>query len=162
MGRFYRNEYLFSEVYFKKITKINENPCFLTALSALQHYRETADSTSLQAWNDSFVYEVLRALKFGMHKVDEHLMLLYQPGIPDQIISLCYVGLPSEELDNTTMGRNWAEKLIRYLRQRELKWGILTNGDYWRIYYGLTEEEIQTLFHSMQSSHVSKFKTSSE
>jgi len=33
------------------------------------------------------------------------------------------------------MGRNWAEKIIRNLREHEMKWGLLTNGEQWRIYH---------------------------
>jgi len=53
MGRFYKNEYLFSEIYLKEITKIDEDPSVLATLSALKQYREYADSTSLQACNSS-------------------------------------------------------------------------------------------------------------
>jgi len=50
-------------------------------------------------------------------------------------LSLCYVVLPEENLDNTTIGRNWAEKIIRALREKNLQWGLLTNGKQWRIYH---------------------------
>ena len=43
--------------------------------------------------------------------------------------------LPDENLDNTTIGRNWAEKIIRALREHNLQWGLLTNGKQWRIYH---------------------------
>ena len=33
------------------------------------------------------------------------------------------------------MGRNWAEKAIRSLRHHNLKWGLLTNGEQWRVYH---------------------------
>ena len=31
--------------------------------------------------------------------------------------------------------RRWAEKVIRSLRHHNLKWGLLTNGQQWRIYH---------------------------
>jgi len=103
----------------------------------LKEYRDYADTSSLEAWNESFVHEILKALRFGVRKVDEDTTLLYQLG-SDSTITLCYSLLPSEDLDSTTIGRNWAEKIIRKLRDNKLEWGILTNGDCWRIYH--TEE----------------------
>ena len=137
MKNFYRNEYLFSEIYLQEITQIEENPAVKATLSTIKEYRDYADTSSLAAWNESFVHEILKALRFGVRKVDENVVLLYQLG-SDSTITLCYSLLPSENLDSTTMGRNWAEKIIRNLRDNQLKWGILTNGDWWRIYH--TEE----------------------
>jgi hypothetical protein len=137
MKIFYRNEYLFSEIYLREITQIEEDPAVKATLSALKEYREYADTTGLDEWNSSFVHEILKALRFGVRKVDENTALLYQLG-SDSTITLCYSLLPSEDLDSTTMGWNWAEKIVRNLRDNQLKWGILTNGDCWRIYH--TEE----------------------
>lgn len=137
MKNFYKNEYLFSEIYLREITQLEEDPAVKATLSALKEYREYADTSNLETWNESFVHEILKALRFGVRKGDENAALLYQLG-SDSTVTLCYSLLPSEVLDSTTMGRNWAEKIIRNLRNNQLKWGILTNGDWWRIYH--TEE----------------------
>jgi hypothetical protein len=138
MKQYYRNEYLFSEIYLKEITEIAEDPGVIAKLSTLKENREYAKTTNLQEWNKSFTHEVLKALQFGVRTEDEHVALLHQVGSPDAIISLCYCLLPSEDLDNTLMGRNWSEKIIRNLRKNNLRWGILTNGEKWRNYH--TEE----------------------
>ena len=137
MKNFYKNEYLFSEIYLREITQIEEDPAVKATLSVLKEYREYAVKSGLEAWNTSFVHEILNALRFGVRKIGENTALLYQLG-SDSTTTLCYSLLPSESLDSTAMGRNWAEKTIRKLRNNQLKWGILTNGDRWRIYH--TEE----------------------
>lgn len=138
MEKLYKNEYLFSEIYLKEITKIKEDSGIVATLSTLKEYREYAHFETLEEWNRSFVHEVLKALKFSIKIVDENVSYVYQLGKPDENISICYSLLPSEDLENTSMGKNWAEKIIRNLKKNAFKWGILTNGDKWRIYY--TEE----------------------
>jgi len=137
MKLFYKNEYLFSEIYLKEITKIEEDTAVKATLASLKEYRDYANTSDLSAWNESFVHEILNALKFGVSKIDSNTALLSQFG-SDQVITLCYSLLPSEDLNLTSMGQNWSEKIIRNLINNNLKWGILTNGDQWRIYY--TEE----------------------
>ncbi len=137
MKLFYKNEYLFSEIYLKEITQIEEDPAVKAILTSLKEYRDYADTSNLSVWNESFVHEILNALKFGVRKIDGNTALLNQFG-SDEIITLCYSLLPSEDLNSTLMGQNWSEKIIRNLKETNLKWGILTNGDQWRIYH--TEE----------------------
>jgi len=131
---YYKNEYLFSEIYLQEITQVKEDPTVKATLTTLKEYRDYADTSSLEAWNLSFVHEILNALRFGVQKIDDNTVLLYQLG-SDATTALCFSLLPSEDLDSTTMGRNWSEKLIRNIRNNHLKWGILTNGDHWRIYH---------------------------
>lgn len=138
MEKFYKNEYLFSEIYLKEITEIEEDPGVIAALAALREYRDYASTSSIQEWNKTYIHEVLNALEFGLRKINDNIVLLYQLGNPNQIISICYSLLPSEDLNNTNLGKNWAEKIIRNLRDNRLTWGILTNGEKWRIYH--TEE----------------------
>lgn len=135
MPQHYRNEYLFSEIYLKEITEILEAPNIKAEINTLKENREYANSTSLAEWNKSFVHETLNALQFGLKKIDDHLALLFTPGAPEKYFSLCYCLLPTEKLDNSLMGQNWAEKIVHNLRKYDLKWGILTNGDLWRIYH---------------------------
>lgn len=137
MKLFYKNEYLFSEIYLKEITQIEEDPAVKATLASLKEYRDYANASNLSAWNESFVHEILNALKFGVRKIDSNTALLNQFG-SNEIITLCYSLLPQEDLNSTLMGQNWSEKIIRSLKENNLKWGILTNGDQWQIYH--TEE----------------------
>jgi type I restriction-modification system DNA methylase subunit len=78
---------------------------------------------------------VLYALGFNIQAESENVTQLFPMGSADHPISVCYILLPGENLDNTTMGRNWAEKIIHNLREHEMQWGLLTNGEQWRIYH---------------------------
>ncbi|NLK72543.1 MAG: N-6 DNA methylase [Clostridiales bacterium] len=134
----YKNEYLFSEAYLAEITQIEASPDVTATLNTLKEFREFAHTSSLNDWNRSYIHEVLFTLKFNLKPVDDNLTELFELGNTDSPISICVSLLPGENLDNTLLGTNWAEKVIRNLRKYNLKWGILTNGDFWRIYH--TEE----------------------
>jgi len=135
MTTYYRNVYLFSEIYLQEITQQPEDTEILASLTTLKEYREFARTATIQEWKESFVHEVLYALRFNIKIENERLTLLYPVGNMETPLTLCYVLLPTEDLDNTTMGRNWAEKVIRSLRHHNLKWGLLTNGEQWRMYH---------------------------
>lgn len=137
MTTYYRNEMLFSEIYLEEITRQVEHAEVLASLNVLAQYREYANMISLQAWKESYVHEVLAALGFSARSHTSSLTFLYPMGRAgnEEPLSLCYILLPDENLDHTTMGRNWAEKIIRALRQHNLPWGLLTNGKRWRIYH---------------------------
>lgn len=140
MPAYYHNEMLFSEIYLEEITRQPENAEVLATFNVLKDYREFSDSSSLEAWKSGYVREVLSTLGFYTLANGEHTYYLFQSGSSgdDQPQSICYVVLRDESLDNTTVGRNWAEKIIRALREKNLHWGLLTNGRLWRIYH--TEE----------------------
>jgi len=135
MRSYYRNEYLFSEIYLEEITRVPEQSEVLASLNTLKDYRDYADTSSLRAWKESFVHQALYTLGFNVQTENENVTLLFPMGNADHPISVCYILLPDEDLDNTTMGRNWAEKIIRNLREHKLEWGLLTNGEQWRIYH---------------------------
>lgn len=137
MTTYYHNEMLFSEIYLEEITRQIENADALASLKVLGEYREYADIHNLQSWKESYVHEVLSALGFYAQSNSQSVTYLLPMGSngAESPLSLCYVILPNESLDNTTIGRNWAEKIIRALREKELQWGLLTNGKQWRVYH---------------------------
>ncbi len=128
MTSYYRNETLFSEIYLEEITRQPEHDDVLASLRVLREYRDYADTSSLETWTQSYIHEVLAALGFHAQAQKPGLSNLYPIGNVDQPVSLCFVTLPDENLDNTLLGRNWAEKTIRALREHEMQWGLLTNG----------------------------------
>lgn len=136
MPAYYHDEMLFSEIYLEEITQEPETADLLATLRVITEYRDYADRSTLKGWKDSYVHEVLSALGFYAKPKNESLTELYPMGSGDEKpLSLCYVVLPDENLDKTIIGRNWAEKIIRALRENDLQWGILTNGRQWRIYH---------------------------
>lgn len=136
MPSYYHDEMLFSEIYLEEITQEVETADLLAALKVITEYRDFADKSTLKGWKESYVHEVLAALGFYAKSKNESLTELYPIGSGDgKPLSLCYIVLPDESLDNTIIGRNWAEKIIRAQRENDLQWGILTNGKQWRIYH---------------------------
>jgi hypothetical protein len=137
MPAYYHNETLFSEIYLEEITRQAEDAEAQVSLNVLSQYREYGITESLAAWKEGYVQDVLSALGFYARSKDEHLTQLLAMGSSgdEPPLSLCYVVLPEENLDNTAIGRNWAEKIIRALREKDLQWGLLTNGKQWRIYH---------------------------
>ncbi len=137
MSVFYHNEALFSEIYLEEITRQLDNADILASLNVLRDYRDFADAGTLDMWRKSFVHEVLSALGFNAISVNQNLTHLIPMGNSgsDSPLSVCFTLLPNEDLNNTTIGRNWAEKIIRALRENNLQWGLLTNGRLWRIYH---------------------------
>lgn len=135
MTAYYRNESLFSEIYLEEITRQPEQEHILASLRTVSEYRDYANRANLEAWTQSYIHQVLYVLGFAVREKTLGLTLLYPSGSFDQPVSLCVVTLPSEDLDDTRLGRNWAEKTIRALREQDMQWGLLTNGNTWRIYH---------------------------
>jgi hypothetical protein len=139
LSRNYRNEYLFSESYLQDITQrpvTDEN--LRASLQTIKEWRECADKTSFEKWTATYIEPVLDTLGFGHHREQEGIsnVLLLFPDV-DRIkpMSICYVVPPGEDINCTIKGKHWAEKIIQNLRKHNFKWGILTDGIYWRIYH---------------------------
>lgn len=135
MHKLYKNEYLFSEIYLEEITNFEEKPEVVSSLKTLKDYLEYANKDSLLEWKNSFIQKVFGVLGFGYKSITDNLIQLFVQGNSDNPISLCFTLLPSDDLDNSTIGKHWSEKIIRNLRNEKIKWGILTNGNKWRIYH---------------------------
>lgn len=51
------------------------------------------------------------------------------------------------ETDVIPKGRNYAQQLIRLLRQHDLDWGVLTNGRHWRLFHRNELSPTETYLH---------------
>lgn len=135
MAAYYQNEYLFSELYLHELTQLEEDASVKANLETIGEYLSYADSSTLGEWNRSFIFEVLNMLQFRTKPHNDHITLLSDFSNTGTPLTLCYSLLPGEELDNTNMGSNHAFEVINALQGHGFKWGILTNGHHWRIYY---------------------------
>lgn len=147
MPNYYHNQMLFSEIYLEEITRQIEDAEVLASLKVLGEYRAYADTQDLSAWKASYIHEVLSILGFYVHAIPadeknslfkgDNLSAMHPLGADarEKPLSLCYSLLPEEDLNNISIGCNWAEKIIRALRENDLQWGLLTNGKCWRIYH---------------------------
>jgi len=55
MTTYYRNEYLFSEIYLQEITQQPEDTEILASLTTLKEYREFARTATIQEWKDTLM-----------------------------------------------------------------------------------------------------------
>jgi hypothetical protein len=135
MVKYYNNQYLFSEIYLDEITNLDEDRSLISTLETISETALYSDKNNLSLWNRTFVHELLRTLKFKVDLIDENVALLKQYGEDDKPLTICYSLLPDKSLDNSLMGFNYAYEIISSLKKYNLKWGILTNGNQWRIYH---------------------------
>ena len=133
MPTYYRNEALFSEIYLEEITRQPEKEEINVSLQVLREFREYAHTDDLESWESSYVREVFSALGFTIQKEGGCIYRLSDISSPESQLSVCVILGLDEDLNNTSMGRNWMEKTIRALREHYLEWGLLTNGKQWRI-----------------------------
>lgn len=138
MTKPYYNQFLFSEAYLTEITQVEVDLTSKASMNSMSDFLIYADCKNLSLWNKSFIHECLQSLGFRIEKKSDEISLLKQHGDNDSPIGVCVSALPSENLNNTSLGYNYSYKVINALEVYDLKWGILTNGNKWRIYH--TEE----------------------
>ena len=105
MTSYYRNEYLFSEIYLEELTQIPEQAKVLASLNTLREYRDYANTSNLDTRKESFVHHVLYPVGFNIQVENDNLTQLFTMGSSKKPISVCCILLPQENLDNTTKGR---------------------------------------------------------
>ena len=66
MTKYYRNEYLFSEIYLEEITQMPESQASVASLNTLADYHDYAERDSLVKWTTSYIHKVLYALGFNV------------------------------------------------------------------------------------------------
>jgi len=59
---------------------------------------------------------------------------LYEDWGFSQCLSVLYLVPPGADIDNASVGAFYPARLLAQLQQRRLTWGILTDGDRWRLY----------------------------
>ncbi len=135
MIKYYNNQYLFSEIYLDEITNLDEDRSLVSTMETISETAQYADKDNINAWNNTFIHELLRTLKFKVDPIDENVALLKQYGEDEKPLTICYSLLPDKNLDSSLMGSNYAYEIITALKKYNLNWGILTNGNHWRIYH---------------------------
>lgn len=91
---------------------------------------------SVQGLWDSFIKRAVGFLEFVPENQTHggNLFPLYEDwGFSDLIAIIC-VAEPGSDLDDVSIGRFMPGKLVGELKRRKLNWGILTNGETWRLY----------------------------
>jgi hypothetical protein len=93
-------------------------------------------------------------LTYGPCEADERAFFLYADWTQEDRTGLCLV-LPfsaniegrDPETGIIPKGRNYAQQLMRLLREHDLDWGVLTNGRHWRLFHRTELSPTETYLH---------------
>jgi len=130
------NHQLFSHTY---LIQLQEDPSRDEAAAliaqGLRDWMPFREVSSLQALIDSWVGPVLDFLGFHHTPANDspHIHLLYARRGDETPVGLCYVAPPGQDLNDTTKGRHPMAQAVLALRERNLRWGMLTEGARWRL-----------------------------
>ncbi|MBW2034556.1 MAG: hypothetical protein JRI94_13400 [Deltaproteobacteria bacterium] len=105
----------------------------MATLAQTWRSRNIQDIESL--WN-SFMKQALGYLEFVPpgSPSGPGVYPLYEDWGFTKCISVFCLTPPGSDIEDTSVGRFYPAKLLAQLKQRNLNWGILTDGDRWRLY----------------------------
>ena len=93
-------------------------------------------------------------LTYSPCEADERAFFLYADWARQDPTALCLVLPYSAHIEGRDpetgiipKGRNYAQQLIRLLRQYDLDWGVLTNGRHWRLFHRNELSPTETYLH---------------
>lgn len=136
-GQLYRNEFLFAQAYLEQMLAEKYDKSTLEALAeTIKEWRKSSQSGSAAQLLASYVGPVLDSLRFVRQDdpaVPGAARLLPYWGAETPVGALIVID-PNSQLACTLKGLNWAEKLVRYMRACGAGWGVLTDGEKWRLY----------------------------
>lgn len=133
----YRNEFLFAQAYLEQMLEAKYDEGDLASLAqTFREWRRERGAGDAAELLRTYVGPVLDSLRFA--RQDEASLpgaarLLPHFGAESPVGALLVID-PASELGCTQKGRHWAEKLVRTMRQWGAGWGILTDGEIWRLY----------------------------
>ena len=137
---------LFAQVYIDSILDELKGSNESGFLETLTDWFVKADRRSLTSFVSSFVGLVLDLQGFVRGELSGHSISLFEDRVHSKLVSICYVVDSTESLDQTVKGKNYSVSLIKELKKAGLRWGILTNGNIWRIYYTKEKAPFETYF----------------
>ena len=138
------NHQLFSHTYLAQLqADPSHDEAAAPIAQGLRDWMPYRDTSSLPSLLDSWVGPVLDFLDFYHASVDNapHVRLLYARRGDEMPVGLCYVVPPGQHgsassprsLDNTSKGCHPMAQAVLALRERDLHWGMLTDGARWRL-----------------------------
>ena len=105
----------------------------MATLAQTWRARDASDAATL--W-DSFMKQAVSYLEFVPPPAPaaEGVYPLYEDWGFSSSVAVLYLIHPGADLDDASIGRFYPAKLLARLRERQLDWGILTDGARWRLY----------------------------
>jgi hypothetical protein len=125
---------LFAEGYLEAIAQTSDERNIETLATILREWRDGADYSTAIGRTSSLVAPVLSTLDLQHTTSDDDSVLVLSTLDSDRPVGICLVVGPETTLDAATWGDHPAGWLLSLLRGRGLRWGILTDGDRWRLY----------------------------
>ncbi|MEA3376098.1 MAG: hypothetical protein U9R72_07895, partial [Chloroflexota bacterium] len=143
MSAILTNRFLFSHHYLERIYQEADDKTEAAQLVAdLRGWASGWDDSSLSSLIGTQVGPTLVSLGFNYQDPsdgeDPHLVRLYTSYRKENQVGLCYVAHRQDgeaDLDSTIKGRHYAAQIIHALKEEELSWGLLTDGERWRLYH---------------------------
>ena len=137
---------LFARAYLDSCVASVKEGQQLYLLETVREWFLRTDRSSLGSLVASFVGPILDVLGFVRSELRGNVIALFEDRSREKALSLCYVVNFDENLDQTAKGKNYAVSLIMALKKAGLRWGILTNGSFWRLYCVKEKAPFETFF----------------
>ena len=136
-----RNHGLFSTLFIDKIrSEAKLDDAGQGRMATLGHTWQNCDRTDLKSLWNTYIKQALSYLSFVPPASSDTpgVYPLYEDYNYSNCVAVLYVIEPAADMDDTSVGRFWPGKLITHLRNRKLNWGILSDGERWRLYTNRT------------------------
>ena len=136
-----RNHGLFSTLFIDKIrSEAKLDDAGQGRMATLAHTWNNCNRTDLKSLWNTYIKQALSYLSFVPPASSDTpgVYPLYEDYNYSNCVAVLYVIEPAADMDDTSVGRFWPGKLITHLRNRKLNWGILTDGERWRLYTNRT------------------------
>ena len=136
-----RNHGLFSTLFIDKIrSEAKLDDAGQGRMATLGHTWKNCDRTDLKSLWNTYIKQALSYLSFvpPVSTDTPGVYPLYENYNYTNCVAVLYLIEPRADMDDTSVGRFWPGKLITQLRHRKLTWGILTDGERWRLYTNRT------------------------
>jgi len=132
-----KNQGLFSSLFIDKLKQsVTLDDAALGRMATLSQTWKNRDTQNTASLWESFLKQALGYLEFvpPHHPDGPGVYPLYENWNFNQCISVLYLISPGADIDDTAVGRFYPAKLLTQLKKRKLNWGILTDGNRWRLY----------------------------
>jgi hypothetical protein len=131
-----KNNGLFSTLFIEEIKHLVElDDHGRGRMATLRHASESRDeSTSKSLW-ESVIKQAMGYLQFAdQGATAPNIYPLYEDYDYSSLVAYLCIVEPGSSMDDTSVGSFWPGKLIGPLKRKNLNWGILTDGERWRLY----------------------------
>ncbi|MFC1497173.1 Eco57I restriction-modification methylase domain-containing protein [Verrucomicrobiota bacterium] len=132
-----KNKGLFSSIFLDDLKEeVAMDDAGRGRMATLAQTWNTCDRATSEALWNSYIKQALGYLEFvpAPTPCGANLYPLYEDwGFLNCLAVLCLVE-PGGDIDDDRIGRFWPGRLVGELKKRNLNWGILTDGNIWRLY----------------------------